>query len=110
VQAGILIRSVAQLLAAKQVEPPVVAVAEDGSVAVPLVGGHHGANALARTVAVLTGGIAAITTAGDLKLGLSLDEPPPGWRIAEAGGADWLHAGAIGWAEQVGLNICGHRQ
>ena len=70
---GILIRSVAPLLAAKRVEPPVVAVAEDGSVAVPLVGGHHGANALARTVAALTGGVAAITTAGDLRLGLALD-------------------------------------
>ena len=119
---GILIRSVAPLLAAKRVEPPVVAVAEDGSVAVPLVGGHHGANALARTVAALTGGVAAITTAGDLRLGLALDEPPPGWRIAdpeqvrpvtaallrgepvalvaEAGGVDWLRAGAIDWAEQ----------
>src|SRR6516165_2114086 len=38
---GILIRAVAPLLAAKQVEPPVVAVAEDGSVAVPLGGGHE---------------------------------------------------------------------
>jgi cobalt-precorrin 5A hydrolase/precorrin-3B C17-methyltransferase len=120
---GILIRSVAPLLAAKREEPPVVALAEDGSVAVPLVGGHHGANALARAVAALTGGTAAITTAGDLKLGLALDEPPPGWRIvnpervrpitaallrgepvalaAEAGGADWLRAGAIAWAEQA---------
>jgi len=44
---GILIRSVAPLLAAKRQEPPVVAVAEDGSVAVPLIGGHRGANALA---------------------------------------------------------------
>ena len=124
---GILIRSVAPLLAAKRTEPPVVAVAEDGSVAVPLVGGHHGANALARAVAALTGGIAAITTAGDLKLGLALDEPPPGWRIvnpeqvrpitaallrgepvamvAEAGGADWLRAGAIGWAEHAERHV-----
>jgi cobalt-precorrin 5A hydrolase/precorrin-3B C17-methyltransferase len=120
---GILIRSVAPLLVAKRAEPPVVAVAEDGSVAVPLVGGHHGANALARAVAALTGGIAAITTAGDLRLGLALDEPPPGWRIAnpeqvrpitaallrgepvalvaETGGAEWLRAGAIAWAEQA---------
>jgi cobalt-precorrin 5A hydrolase/precorrin-3B C17-methyltransferase len=124
---GILIRAVAPLLAAKQVEPPVVAVAEDGSVAVPLVGGHHGANALARAVAALTGGIAAVTTAGDLRLGLALDEPPPGWRIAnleqvrpitaallrgepvalvaEAGGADWLRAGALGWAEQAERHV-----
>ena len=75
---GILIRSVAPLLADKREEPPVVAVAEDGSVAVPLIGGHHGANALARAVAELTGGVAAITTAGDLRLGIALDEPPPG--------------------------------
>jgi cobalt-precorrin 5A hydrolase / precorrin-3B C17-methyltransferase len=116
---GILIRSVAPLLAAKQREPPVVAVAEDGSVAVPLLGGHHGANAIARAVAHTTGGVAAITTAGDLRLGLALDEPPPGWQIAdpeqvkpvaaailageptalveEAGGGEWLRAGAIVW-------------
>ena len=48
---GILIRSVAPMLGVKREEPPLVAVAEDGSVAVPLVGGHHGANALARAVA-----------------------------------------------------------
>ena len=29
-----------------------------------------------------SGGVAAITTAGDLRLGFALDEPPPGWRIA----------------------------
>jgi cobalt-precorrin 5A hydrolase / precorrin-3B C17-methyltransferase len=118
---GILIRSIAPLLAAKREEPPVVAVAEDGSVAVPLVGGHSGANALARAIAELTGGFAAITTAGDLRFGLALDEPPPGWNIAdparvkpilaallagepvglieEAPGAAWLRAGQIRWAE-----------
>jgi cobalt-precorrin 5A hydrolase/precorrin-3B C17-methyltransferase len=120
---GILIRSVALLLGAKHEDPPLVAVAEDGSVAVPLVGGHHGANALARAVAVLTGGVAAITTAGDLRLGVALDEPPPGWRIAntgrvkpiaaallrgeavalvaEAAGGEWLREGTIDWAEQA---------
>src|SRR5438067_6796922 len=79
---GILIRSVAPFLSAKREEPAVVAVAEDGSVAVPLIGGHRGANALARRIAELTGGIAAITTAGDVRLGIALDEPPPGWHIA----------------------------
>ena len=119
---GILIRSVAPLLAAKQEEPAVVAVAEDGSVAVPLIGGHRGANALARVIAELIGGMAAITTAGDVHLGIALDEPPPGWRIAdpdkvkpivsallrgdpvslvdEMGCGGWLRAGAIRWAEQ----------
>jgi cobalt-precorrin 5A hydrolase / precorrin-3B C17-methyltransferase len=119
---GILIRSVAPLLAAKRTEPPVVAVAEDGSVAVPLIGGHRGANALARAVAEIAGGVAAITTAGDVRLGLALDEPPAGWRIAdpekvkpvaaallsgepvslveETAGGQWLRAGAIRWARE----------
>ena len=110
--AGILIRALAPALADKRREPPVVAVAEDGTAAVPLLGGHHGANALARAIAAETGGTAAVTTAGELRLGLSLDAPPPGWRVAnpemvkpvtaallagrpvtlraEAGGADWL--------------------
>ena len=48
----------------------------------PLLGGHCGGNALARAIAEITGGVAAITTAGDLRLGIVLDEPPPGWRIA----------------------------
>ncbi len=82
--AGILIRAVAPLLHDKRQEPPVVAVAEDGSAAVPLLGGHRGANALARAVAALTGGAAAVTTAGELRLGFALDDPPPGWRIADA--------------------------
>ena len=124
---AILIRSVAPLLAAKQAEPAVVAVAEDGSVAVPLIGGHHGANALARAVAAITGGTAAITTAGDLRLGLALDEPPPGWRIAnpervkpitaallageptalveEVGGGAWPRSGEIAWTEAARTTV-----
>jgi cobalt-precorrin 5A hydrolase / precorrin-3B C17-methyltransferase len=124
---GILIRSVAPFLASKRNEPPVVAVAEDGSVAVPLVGGHRGANALAHAIAELTGGVAAITTAGDLQLGLALDEPLAGWRIAnpdkakpivaallrgdrvslieEAGGAEWLRDGTIRWAKDAECRV-----
>lgn len=125
--AGILVRAIAPQLASKLDEPPVVAVAEDGSAVVPLVGGHHGANAIARAIAAAIGGVAAITTAGDLRLGLALDEPPPGWRIAnparvkpvamalisgeaaalveEAGGAEWLRAGAIDWAANAPTRI-----
>jgi cobalt-precorrin 5A hydrolase/precorrin-3B C17-methyltransferase len=80
--AGILVRALAPLLADKRAEPPVVAVAEDGSVTVPLLGGHSGANALARRIAEATGGTAAVTTAGDVGLGLALDEPPAGWVVA----------------------------
>ena len=78
---GILIRAVAPLLADKSTEPPVVSVSDDGAVVVPLLGGHHGANRLARDIALALGGTAAVTTAGDVSLGISLDEPPLGWAL-----------------------------
>ena len=124
---GILIRAVAPLLDDKHIEPPVVALAEDGSVAVPLLGGHHGANELARVLADGLGCHAAITTAGDLRFGFALDEPPAGWRIAnlervkpiaaallagrpvtlveEACHADWLRAGSVQWAAEADLQV-----
>ncbi|HEX6958724.1 MAG TPA: precorrin-3B C(17)-methyltransferase [Ferrovibrio sp.] len=80
--AGILIRAVAPLLADKTREPPLIAVAQDGSSVVPLLGGHHGANLLARRIAHLLQGHAAITTAGDLAFGLGMDEPPKGYALA----------------------------
>jgi cobalt-precorrin 5A hydrolase/precorrin-3B C17-methyltransferase len=80
--AGLLIRVLAPRLADKLAEPPVVAVAEDGSAVVPLLGGHHGANDLARRIGVTLGVAPAITTAGDLRFGIALDEPPFGWVLA----------------------------
>ena len=80
--AGVLIRALAPALADKRREPPVAAVAEDGSTVVPLLGGHRGANALARRIGETLGVVPAITTAGDLRFGIALDEPPPGFRLA----------------------------
>jgi len=85
--AGILIRALGPLFADKWAEPPVLAVAPDGSVVIPLLGGHHGANALARRLAQALDCPAAITTAGELALGVALDEPPPGWRVANPAAA-----------------------
>jgi len=101
---GIVIRSLAPLLADKRTEPPVVAVAEDGSVSVPLLGGHHGANDLARRIAALTGGTAAITTAGDVRLGLALDDPPAGWRVANPAVAKGVTAALLA-GDDVELTI-----
>ena len=84
---GILIRAVAPILADKTAEPPVVSVADDGSVVVPLLGGHRGANRLAKQIADEIGAIAAVTTAGDVSLGIALDEPPAGWRLVNPGDA-----------------------
>lgn len=79
--AGILVRLLAPHLSDKRSEPPVVAVAEDGSATVPLLGGHHGANDLAHRIAASTGGLAAVTTASDLAFGIALDEPPAGYAL-----------------------------
>jgi cobalt-precorrin 5A hydrolase/precorrin-3B C17-methyltransferase len=79
---GALIRLLAPLLSDKHTEPPVLAVADDGSSVVPLLGGHHGANDLARQIASFLGAHAAITTAGDLKFGVALDQPPHGYVLA----------------------------
>ncbi|MEY1554092.1 precorrin-3B C(17)-methyltransferase [Yoonia sp. R2331] len=78
---GILIRAVAPLLADKTTEPPVISVSDDGAVIVPLLGGHRGANRLAKEIADVLEGVAAVTTAGDVALGVALDAPPPGWRL-----------------------------
>ncbi len=80
--AGILIRAIAPHLRDKHGEPPVVALAEDGSSVVPLLGGHHGANDLARRIALLCNGHAAVTTASEVRLGLALDDPAPGFVLA----------------------------
>ncbi len=120
--AGILIRVLAPLLGDKRTGPPVVALADDGSFAVPLLGGHHGANDLARAIARAQRGQAAITTAGDVRFDLALDQPPPGWTVRnpaaakgvmsallageevalrlEAGPADWLTAGGARFGDQ----------
>jgi cobalt-precorrin 5A hydrolase/precorrin-3B C17-methyltransferase len=80
--AGILIRAIAPHLKDKLSEPPVIALAEDGSSAVPLLGGHHGANALARRIAELCQGHAAVTTASEVRFGIALDDPLPGFTLA----------------------------
>jgi len=79
--AGILVRLVAPLLGDKHAEPPVIAVAQDGTAVVPLLGGHHGANRLAREVAALLGVGAALTTASDTRFAHGLDEPPAGYLL-----------------------------
>jgi cobalt-precorrin 5A hydrolase/precorrin-3B C17-methyltransferase len=78
---GILIRALAPLLAGKWQDAAVIAVDEAGETFIPLLGGHHGGNKLARDLAERLGARAAITTPGDAALGLALDEPPAGWKL-----------------------------
>lgn len=64
---GIVVRTIARHLAHKTTDPAVVVCDEAGRFAVSLVSGHvGGANALARTVARITGGQPVITTATDV--------------------------------------------
>ncbi len=89
---GILIRALAAVITDKLTEPPVIAVSEDGASVIPLLGGHRGANALARDIANLLDGHAAITTAGETALGVALDTPPKGWWLANIGDAKGVMA------------------
>ncbi|MFB6085519.1 MAG: cobalt-precorrin 5A hydrolase [Halodesulfurarchaeum sp.] len=59
---GIVVRKIAPLLADKWDDPAVVAVDTEFTWAIPLVGGHHGANRLAEELADL-GAVPAVTTA-----------------------------------------------
>jgi cobalt-precorrin 5A hydrolase/precorrin-3B C17-methyltransferase len=81
--AGIVIRSLAPLLLEKGEEPAVLAVAEDGSAVVPLLGGLGGVNGMAREIAAALGVAAAITTSGELRFGTCLLNPPTGYQLAD---------------------------
>ncbi|QJC77364.1 precorrin-3B C(17)-methyltransferase [Pseudomonas umsongensis] len=81
--AGIVIRTLAPLLLEKGAEPPVLAVAEDGSAVVPLLGGLAGVNVLAREVAAALDVSAAITTSGELRFGTCLLNPPSGYALGD---------------------------
>lgn len=113
---GILIRAVAPALQDKREEPPVLVVAEDGSSVVPLLGGHHGANELALRLADTLTGHAALTTAGDVRLGIALDAPPTGWTLVNPQDAKDITARLLSgeavaidedldWIERSALNL-----
>ncbi|WP_339523079.1 precorrin-3B C(17)-methyltransferase [Pseudomonas sp. EL_65y_Pfl2_R96] len=81
--AGIVIRTLAPLLLEKGAEPPVLAVAEDGSAVVPLLGGLGGVNVMAREIAAGLQVAAAITTSGELRFGTCLLNPPSGYALGD---------------------------
>ena len=81
--AGIVIRTLAPLLLEKGEEPAVLAVAEDGSAVVPLLGGLGGVNVMARDIAAALNVAAAITTSGELRFGTCLLNPPAGYELAD---------------------------
>jgi cobalamin biosynthesis protein CbiG len=74
---GVAVRAIAPLLNHKATDPAVVCLDEAGQSVIPLLGGHQaGANNLARQIAGLTGGYAAITTTSDVQGKPVLDRPP----------------------------------
>lgn len=122
--AGIVIRTLAPLLLEKGAEPPVLAVAEDGSAVVPLLGGLGGVNGMAREIAAGLGVAAAITTSGELRFGTCLLNPPSGYALGDLelgkrfvsdllggesvrieGAAPWLAAAKLPEDDQARLTI-----
>ncbi len=80
--AGILIRTLAPILTDTKREPPVVAVAADGSAVVPLLGGMTGVNELAERIAAVLNVQPAITTTGKIQFNTVLPNPPTGYDLA----------------------------
>ena len=114
--AGVLIRLLGGELGDKVAEPPVLAVSADGKVAVPLLGSHRGANALARWIADGFTGLAAITSLSDTLYEFSLDDPPPGYVVGNPKAVRPLMAallngeklrveGLSGWLELAGYPV-----
>jgi cobalt-precorrin 5A hydrolase / precorrin-3B C17-methyltransferase len=112
--AGIVIRCLASALADKTFEPPVLAVAEDGSAVVPLLGGLGGVNVMARDIAAALDVVPAITTSGELRFGTCLLNPPTGYVLADIeqgkrfvsdllAGATTRVEGVAPWLDQVDL-------
>ena len=93
--AAILIRAVAPHLGQKQHDAPVLAIADDGSSIVPLLGLHNGALDLGARLAAASGGHLAVTTASNLGDGVSLDTPPAGFRLANKKDAAAAMAGLL---------------
>ena len=115
---GALVRLLVPAISAKTEDPPVIVVAEDGSAVIPVLGGHHGANDLARQVAALLDVAPAITTASDLKFGVALDDPPAVWHLADPAlykdfmarllaGASVRLEGAFSWLDDAALPVSG---
>ncbi len=121
---GAVIRLLAPVITDKQSEPAVLSVSEDGTSVIPLLGGHHGANDLARTIALALSGHAAITTAGDLRFGVALDAPAPGYRLVNpenakeimarllagetaklVGVSDWLQGSRLPFSEHGDIEL-----
>ncbi|MEM8749626.1 MAG: precorrin-3B C(17)-methyltransferase [Pseudomonadota bacterium] len=96
---GALVRLLASHIGPKQSDPVVISVADDGSSVVPILGGHSGGNQIARVIADHLGGHAAITTAGDVRFGVALDDPPVGWKLANPDQAKGVMASLLGGAE-----------
>ena len=72
---GIAVRAIAPHVRDKFTDPAVVSVDEAGAFAVPLLSGHvGGANELARALAGIAGGQAAVSTATDVNCVFAVDE------------------------------------
>ena len=121
---GILVRTLASEIVDKTTEPAVLAVAEDGSAVVPILGGHRGANQLGEKIAAALGTTAAITTASEARWRIALDQPPTGLVLANPehhrafvaqllegkpcrieGECDWLSSGGLHLQADAALSL-----
>ena len=74
---------------------------------IPLIGGHYGANRMAKEISQVVNGFAAVTTAGDIALGVALDEPPIGYSLSNRSDAKAVMMKLLSGAKRkiIGENI-----
>ena len=104
---GILVRALAPVLSSKNREPAVLAVARDGSIVVPLLGGHNGANRMGEKIAKVCDCKVAITTASEISFGVAIDDPPESWEVLNKHAAKKISARLLA-GDPVRLDVdCG---
>ena len=91
---GIVVRKIAPLIKDKWESPPVVVVDNGLNFAIPLLGGHHGGNRLARRLWEKIGCLPVITTATEVK-----------GRISVEGIAEKLKANILNKSSTKNLNV-----
>ena len=95
---GILIRALSPALNSKHNEPPVLAVADDGALVVPLLGGLTGANEMALELARALHAIPAITASGARHYAIQLEAPPKSYALANPADAKRITSDILGGA------------
>ena len=107
---AILVRSIAPFIGTKKTDSPVISISENGKTIVPILSGHYGGYDIAQQLSMVLDTTPAITTAGDVSLGFSLDNLPKDWKLSDTNlvkpiTAELLSTGAVNFIDDIGIDF-----